>query len=174
MSDKKVELTELSLAKRAAQKKVEQLAGDSEWSLLEQILQEIEATYFTNGQKSPGNQEFLDLLIKEVNVRYEEDEEIKKLLLEAVPSRVTIGKWRKKKGWEEALWAKVRVAGLFTSDKRASVINQLFTMANSGNVNAAKVWLTLSGDYQEKGDTKSEVLDQFREINNILLNNNKK
>ncbi len=38
---------------------------------------------------------------------------------------------------------------------------------------AAKLWLTLSGDYSEKIDIKQdETVEKFREINRILLSNN--
>ena len=165
--------TERSEAKRLALKRVELLSGDSEWSLLEQIAHEIEAYFVAKNEKKPSLDDMTDkLLPAEIKTKYPdgnaEDNDIREALLEAVPSRMTLHKWRKKKGWDEAVWAKVRGVGLFTSDKRATLINTLYAQANEGNVTAAKIWLTLSGDYQEKGDTKSDVVEQFREINNIL------
>lgn len=111
-------------------------------------------------------------LPSEIRTKYPEGnpefDEIREALLEAIPSRMTLHKWRSEKDWDEGVWGKVRGAGLFTADKRAVLINSLFDQAHGGNVPAAKIWLTLSGDYVEKADTKSDVVEQFREINNII------
>lgn len=169
----KVLRAERSEAKRTALKRVEQLSGDSEWSLLQQIIHDMEAFYVAKQEKKPNLDKTLELLPAEIHTRYPEGsgpehEDIREALLEAVPSRMTLHKWRNKKGWDEAVWARVRGSGLFTADKRATLINDLYDQARTGNVTAAKIWLTLSGDYQEKGDNKSDVVEQFREINNIL------
>jgi hypothetical protein len=98
-----------------------------------------------------------------------ENDEIREALLEAIPSKVTMQRWRAEKDWDEAVWTRLRGNGLFTADRRATLINKLFDQASTGNVPAAKIWLTLSGDYVEKGDqTKNDVVEQFREINQIL------
>lgn len=165
---KRLEMVERSVIQRAALKRIEHLAGDSEWNLLEQLLQDIESVFVIRKEKIPSVEKLIEFLKQEIEVRFEQDSEVKGLLLDALPSQVTVSKWRKKKGWEEAVWLRVRHTGLFTSDKRQQVINQLYIQATEGNVNAAKVWLTLSGDYSEKADSKNEVLDQFREINNII------
>jgi len=158
-----------AIVQRLALKKIENLTSDSEWNLLEQILQEIEAYYVVSRQKIPANEALHAQLTEEVKTRFADDEDVRTALLEAVPSRVTISKWRKKKGWEEAIWAKVRGTGLFTGDKRAAVINNLYSSALEGNVNAAKIWLTLSGDYTEKDTTaKNDAMDMFRQLNEAI------
>jgi hypothetical protein len=169
---------ERSEAKRLALKRIDQLSGDSEWSLIQQIAQEIEAYFVAKNERIPSLDDMGDLLLKEIRTKYPEGsgpeyDEVREALIDAIPSRMTIHKWRGKKGWDEGRWSKVRGTGLFTSDKRATLINDLYSQARDGNVTAAKIWLTLSGDYQEKGDTKSDVVEQFREINNILHANKK-
>lgn len=161
---------ELSVEKGLARRRAEKLSEDSEWTILEQIAQEIEASFMVKKEKTPSLEKVRELLALEVQERYRDDEEVRQILLEAIPSKVAMSKWRKKKGWEEAVWGKVRGTGLFTGEKRAIIISSLFDSARDGNINAAKIWLTLSGDYQEKGNNSNEVVDQFREINNILLN----
>jgi hypothetical protein len=167
---------ERSEAKRLALKRVEAMSGESEWNILQQLAQDIEAYYVAKNEKKPSVDDMLNVLItKEINTKYPdtspEETIIREALLDAIPSRMTIHKWRHKKGWDEAVWARVRGAGLFTADKRAVLINTLYEQANDGNVTAAKIWLTLSGDYQEKDSSiKNDIVDQFREINQILHN----
>jgi hypothetical protein len=165
---------ELSLKKRLALKRVAEISGNSEWTLLQQILHDIEAYYVIKNDKKPAVEKSIELLKEEIKTRYstdiEEEREIRDILLEAVPSKNTIIKWRESKNWPEAVWSKARSGptGLFSPDKRSNVIYSLYNSAVSGNVPAAKIWLTLSGDYVEKAETKNEVVEQFREINEII------
>jgi len=170
---KRQEMLDKSQDKILARKRLEKLQEDSEWNILEQILQEIESTFLVSKEKTPSNEKLVEMMAAEINAKYFDDLELKSLLHEALPSRVSISKWRKKKGWEEAVWSKVRSTGLFTQQKRQRIIDSLFEQATDGNTNAAKIWLTLSGDYQEKGNQTSEVVDQFREINSIIHGNKK-
>lgn len=164
---------EKSHTKKLALKRVEQLSGESRWNILQQICQEIEAFYISKNEKKPNLDTMLDThLPNEIKTKYPEDnlefKELRDALLDAIPSRMTLHKWRAEKDWDEAVWGKIRGAGLFTADKRAVLINTLYDQANAGNVTAAKIWLTLSGDYQEKAENRNDVVEQFREINQIL------
>lgn len=165
---------ELSHQKRLAIKRIEQLSNDSEWNLLQQIIQDIEAYFVVKNEKRPSLDKTIELVKDEIKTRYglgtAEQDEIREILLDSVPSRITLQKWRTRKGWDDAVWTRARggPAGLFSHDKRSTVIHSLFTAAAQGNTTAAKIWLTLSGDYVEKADTKNEVVEQFREINTIL------
>lgn len=165
---------ELSGQKKLALKRVEQLSGESEWNLLQQIIHDIEAFHVVKNDKRPSLDATIDLLKDEIKARYSADHpeqgEIRDVLLEAVPSRITLQKWRTRKGWDDAVWTKARggPSGLFSHDKRSVVIHSLYDNAVKGNTTAAKIWLTLSGDYVEKSEAKNEIVDQFREINSIL------
>lgn len=166
--------TELSYQKRLALKRVDEITKNSEWNLIQQISHDIEAFYVIKNEKKPSAEKTLELIKNEIEARYssdiEEEKEIKTILLEALPSKVTFTKWRSQKNWDEAVWARARTGsvGLFSPDKRATVIHSLYNSAVTGNTSAAKIWLTLSGDYVEKAETKNEIVDQFREINQIL------
>jgi len=160
--------------KLLASQKVKKLSGDSEWTILQQIVQEIEACFIVKDQKKYSVETLRKLLIEEVELRYKEEPEVLEILTEGIPSRYSVSQWRKKSGWEEAVWGKIRGTGLFTPEKRAKVIDTLYDKATGDrkDTTAAKIWLTLSGDYVEKGDGKaSEVMDIFREINQTLHNN---
>lgn len=165
---------ELSYQKRLALKRVEELTKNSEWNLIQQIAHDIEAFYVIKNDKKPSAEKTLELIKNEIEARYSsdtvEEKEIKSILLDGLPSKITFTKWRSQKNWDEAVWARARTGsiGLFSPDKRATVIHSLYSSAVTGNTSAAKIWLTLSGDYVEKAETKNEIVDQFREINQIL------
>ena len=154
---------------------MEELTKNAEWNLIEQIMQEIEAYYLLRNEKQPSLLKMLDLTREEINERYGQTPdqlEVKEILLAAIPSAPTLFHWRKRKNWDDAVWSKAKVGstGLFSHEKRANVIHALYDYAIKGSTPAAKIWLTLSGDYNEKVDAKNEILDQFKEINNILHN----
>lgn len=148
----------------------------SKWSLIQEVMQEIVATHtIENPDKRPSIQILADQLKSEISKRYAENKEMRDTLLSAIPSNVSIqNSWFKKDGWEEAVWSKVRVAGLFSKERRARMINSLFERGMSKSDNAAKIWLTLSGDYSEKSQEteKNKTMEVYREINELLHKKN--
>ncbi len=152
-----------------AMKKAKELSGDGRWDIIEQIAQEIQAHHVLTKSKLTAAQH-LQFINDEIKSRYSDQPEVMEILLDAVPSGTTLGTWKKKKEWEEAVWMKLRGEGLFTPDARAQVISKLFDQAaTDGNVQAAKIWLTLSGDYVEKGEgAKNDAMDLFRQMNEAI------
>ena len=142
---------------------------DSKWSITQEILQEIHSAYIVaDPNKRPSLNKMSEELKKEIEIRYDEDPELKKLLIDSIPSIASIGKWLKKEGWEDAVWKKIRSDNLFSPEKRAQVIESLRARALDKSDSAAKIWLTLSGDYSEKMEVNDKSLDSYREINSIL------
>jgi len=166
---------EKSNLKLIASRKVKELSEDSEWSILQQLVQEIEADFIVKDQKQYSVELLKKLLEEEVERRYKEEPDKLEILLDGIPSRYSISLWRKKKGWGEAIWTKIRGTGLFTSEKRAKVIESLYDKAvQRKDTNAAKLWLTLSGDYSEKLDIRTDIIaDKYKEINEILHKKNR-
>lgn len=178
---KRPKLENLTKAQKddAAEKAVEQLNAyravkklsneNSQWTLTQELLQEIMAGYtIANPDKIPALTVLVEELKKEINVRYADDEELKQVLLDSIPTMRSVREWVKKDGWDEAVWGYVRGDGLFTAAKRAQVIESLRTRALDKSDSAAKIWLTLSGDYSEKMEVDNKSVDMYREINNIL------
>lgn len=172
----KDELAERSSNKLEAVRAVKKLSGENEqWTLTQQMLQEIMASHtVVNPDKLPPMTQMVDELKKEIELRYQDEPDIKDLLLESVPAVRSLREWTKKEGWDDAVWGKIRVDGLFTASKRSQVIESLRKRANDTSDTAAKIWLTLSGDYSEKMDVSDKSVDMFRDINSILLNGKKK
>lgn len=175
LTDDKAEYAEKAVQKMSVVRAVKKLSNEnSQWTLTQEILQEIIASHVVaNPDKLPKIPQLMGELKKEIEARYDDDKELKELLLESVPAARSIREWVKKEGWEDAIWDKIRRTGLFTSEKRAEMINALFTRGARGkDTQAAKIWLTLSGDYVEKIEANDKTADTYREINKILHKKN--
>lgn len=147
--------------------------SDSPWTLTQEIFQEIQAAYLVaNPDSKPHTTKMVEDLKNEIERRYTEDEETKKTLLDSIPSITSVRSWLKREGWEEAVWQKVRGDQLFSPEKRARVIESLRQRAENKSDQAAKLWLTMSGDYSEKMEVNDNTVDTYREINKILHNKN--
>lgn len=148
----------------------ELVGADSEWTILQIILQEIIATFICKDVTKPSVEKLVALLHEEVELRYVDDDRVRKILIDGIPSRVAVSMWIKKDGWDEAVWQRIKTAGLFTAERRASIIDALYQRGKDKSDTAAKLWLTMSGDYSEKMDISSDsTVDQFREIQQALF-----
>lgn len=170
LKDFQREATEKSVAKLEAVRAVKKLTnGDSPWTLTQEMLQEVMAGHtVANPTQLPPLTQMVEELKKEIELRYKEEEETRDLLLESIPAMRSVREWVKKEGWEEAVWGRIRADGLFTARKRAHVIESLRERALDKSDVAAKIWLTLSGDYSEKMEVNDKSVEQYREINKVL------
>lgn len=158
-----------------AYRAIKKLSGeDSQWTLTQQLLQEVMAGHtVVNPEKLPPLTQMVDELRVEIESRYKDEPELKQLLIDSIPQMRSVREWVKKDGWDEAVWGYVRADGLFTASKRARVIESLRERAIDKSDVAAKIWLTLSGDYSEKMEVDNKSVDIYREINNVLHNKKK-
>jgi hypothetical protein len=148
---------------------------NSNWTITQELLQEIMAAHtVANPDKLPPLTEMVEELKEEIEKRYADEAGMKDILLKSIPAMRSVREWVKKEGWDEAVWGYVRADGLFTAEKRAQVIESLRLRAMDRSDTAAKIWLTLSGDYSEKMEVDNKSVDMYREINNILHGNKKK
>lgn len=141
----------------------------SNWNILQEIMQEIQASYIVVDAKTmPDAVKLTDQLRDEVEKRYIDEPEKQKILLDGIPNVRSIRQWFKKDGWEDAVWGKIRTEQLFSAEKRTEVIESLRLRAIKRSDVAAKLWLTMSGDYSEKMEVNDKTLDAFRDINSVL------
>jgi hypothetical protein len=148
---------------------------NSDWTITQEILQEIMAGHtVANPEKLPPLTEMVEQLKEEIEKRYQDEPGMKDALLKSIPAMRSVREWVKKEGWDEAVWGYVRAEGLFSAANRAKVIKALGERAIDRSDAAAKIWLTLSGDYSEKMEVDNKSVDMYREINNILHGNKKK
>lgn len=166
----KKEYGEKAVVKLEAVRALKEISNpDSPWTLTQEVMQEICAGYIVaNPNKTTPVTTLVEDLKKEIETRYANEEEKKKLILDSIPSVQSVRAWLKKDGWDEAVWKKVRGNSLFSPEKRALVIEALRDRAMDKSDLAAKIWLTLSGDYSDKMEVDNKSADVFREINSIL------
>jgi hypothetical protein len=154
-----------------ASAEVRKLSKGADWTILQDITQDIIAN-FTVGDPNtkPVMAEVRLELFEEVKERYKSEPDLMQVLLAGIPSPDAVIAWTKKDGWEEVVWKKIHATGLFSKERRAAMINALFHRGMEKDTTAAKIWLTLSGDYVEKSqiDSKDSTVEKFREINQIL------
>lgn len=172
----KEEAGKKSVAQLEAYRAVKAISNPkSDWTITQELLQEIMAAHtVTNPKSLPPLTKMVEELKKEIEARYADDEKMKDLLIASIPEMRSVREWVKKAGWEEAVWGYIRAEGLFTANKRSEVIESLRIRALDKSDVAAKIWLTLSGDYSEKMEVDNKSVDAYREINNILHGNKKK
>lgn len=163
-------------AKRALKEKARltllSLSNKGRWNLLQDFLIEIQADAKIKeglGQKFPTLADQVVLLHKKIEVEFNEDPDNEALLKNYVTHFSTIHKWTKLPGWNEAVIEKMKSYGLFTPEHRAGVIESMRQKAvKDGDVQAAKVWLTMSGDYTDKVDVSDAKFEKYKEYANSL------
>lgn len=153
-------------------KRLQRDKGD--FTLIQQIALDIESTYKLQDKKLSAKQLREDLFL-EIDERWKADKEVAKELKEYVPSIQIISKWRNLKTWEPAIYGTIKDTGLFTIEKKAKIIDTIYQKAiaeSRPDINAAKLWLTMSGDFAEGGVNKQDdAMDLFREINSAIFKN---
>lgn len=153
---------------------------DGEWDIRQQLFQEIIATKLLENENAKIPTASFDyfkdykIIIKERygNPNTEEEKEIYELLQECIPSIQAFFNWTKLKGWDEAVWARIRDVNLFSKHRRASMIDSLYQRGMNKDTAAAKIWLQLSGDLVEKTEIQDTTFDKYKEINKILHKKN--
>jgi hypothetical protein len=147
-------------------------SNPGKWHILQEYLIEIQADGKLKeglGQKYPTYDDQLILLHKKIEVEFEKDPETCEILKNYVTNKTTIFKWGKLPGWADAVIEKMKTYGLFTPEKRAEVIESLRKKAvDDGDVQAAKTWLTMSGDYSDKVDVNDTKFEKYKEYVNAL------
>ena len=153
------------------------LSGKGKWHLLQEYLIEIQADGKIKeglGQQFPTFQEQLVLLHKKIEVEHGDEPETRDLLLNYVTQKIPLQKWSKLPGWTDAVVDKMKSYGLFTPENRAAVIDAMKQKAvKDGDVQAAKVWLTMSGDYTDKIDVNDAKFEKYKEYANSLTSGTK-
>lgn len=164
-----------SLEKRRAIKELDEallelgLEVEGDFSFMESLAQEIESTYVSQ-QRTLSAQALADEMESYAKRKYEEYEGLPEKIIAAIPSIQRIQKWRKKKNWQKAIWDKCSSSEIFSNENRSRVLHKLLEkIEEKGDVQAIKIFLTMSGDYVEKSEVKGDrVQDIFREINEQL------
>jgi hypothetical protein len=174
-NDLKKERADKSMAKRRAIKELEQelerldLFQKAEWSIMQDLALDVEAYYSASNKKLTAEM-LIEELKKEAKNRYAQYEGLPEKIAAAAPSVQAVATWRQRKEWKPAIWDRCKETGLFTKERKSMVIEKMFEkIMEKGDVQAAKMWLMMAGEYVEKQEVKGDKdIDIFREINQTL------
>jgi hypothetical protein len=150
--------------------------GTGRWNVLEDVLLDVQVAFHTElilGKldKLPSVAKHIEALKQELDRRYVDRPEVLELLHKSIPSVQSISKWFKKPDWKEELDKRLKSEDLFSQDKRAKMIQMLYSTAMaSGNMKAAEMWLKMSGDLKPQGEDKSKdkTFSEYEEFQKAL------
>jgi hypothetical protein len=148
---------------------------EAKWTLTQELLQEVMATYIVENPDIRQTATRLKQgLIQKIEEEYSDEPETRDLLLASIPNNsMFVKQWTKREGWEDAVWEKLRGRGLFSKERRTAMVNAIYKRGLDKSDIAAKLWLQLSGDLVEGSLTQKEkATDAYREINEILRKKN--
>jgi hypothetical protein len=158
----------------SAQKTVSELFPSGMWTPVQLILQEIQANLKLEevlGAKPTNFKKQVELLKKEINDRYEDNEELRNVLLQSVPAYRRVSKWTKTLDWEKAVWSIIQGHEAFNNKNKLSLIMMLFQKGmEKQDVRAADLFFKLSGELTApaKEGAKSKAQKDFEDIQKAL------
>jgi hypothetical protein len=168
------EKTKEKSSREKAKLVIQSLSAQGKWHLLQEYLMDIQADgklKQSQGQKFPTYAEQQILLHKRIASEFEEDPDTRDLLLGYVSTPKTLSRWSQLPGWNDAIIDKMKRTGLFTAEDRAAAIKAMLDKAKLGDVQAAKIYLTMSGDYTDKVDVSDQKFEKYKEYANTLIGN---
>lgn len=158
----------------STRKRVEALS-EGEWTLPQELLQEIQATDIVeeaegNGKSKTNLKDQTKKLKKLIEEKFKDEPDIKELLLDYLPGYNAIRLWTHKDGWKEAVMSKIRASYSFSEARRTKVMDAVYRKAiEKGDMKAAELYLKLSGDLDTgKNGKDSKELSDYERFNSIL------
>lgn len=144
------------------------------WSVQEDILMDIEVAGHTNvvleRQKAPYScPELLQLASTEISKRFKDEPELALIIVEALPNLKTLQKWVKKNDWREEVERRIKDDQLFSLEKRAKVINMVYTKAMNQDLKAAETYLKLSGDLSNQPKQTDKGYQDYQDLLTSLI-----
>ena len=159
--------------KETVMKKKFSVAAVGEWSVLQDILQEIIAqdVILSCGDESKETDlKHLHMgMIAAIQNRFADDLEFMDYLISSVPTYQTAWRWASIKGWDEAVEAKIRSCKVFRPGKKYAMLEALYEKGKiKGDVRAMELYFKLAGDLSTEKNKGSKELDDYRDFNRIL------
>jgi len=111
----------------------------------------------------------IELATEEINKRFAHEPEFAKIVIEALPGQKTLQRWLRRQDWKEEVERRLKDENLFSLDKRASMINMVFSKGINGDIKAAEMYLKLSGDLTNKPQTKDKGYEAYQELAESLI-----
>lgn len=106
----------------------------------------------------------------ELRSRFKDNEAYLEILLGSIPQKATLSRWAKKPEWKEEVERRLKDGNLFSLDKRAAMIENLYRKGLAGDNKSAEMWLKMSGDLTSQPQTKDKAVDAFKQLSESLFN----
>lgn len=161
----------MNLSAEESQAILRELSGDKKWTALQSMMIDIYADgklKMAEGQRFPTGRELQELLKRKIETEYSDNIKFRTGLLNCVPTVRTLHRWAKLEGWNEDVMKKLKAEHLYSPEDRASIIIALKKEAQKGDVMAAKMVLTMTGDYDEKGQVSDEKFNTWQKYVNAM------
>lgn len=151
---------------------------NGKWDITQDILLDIYVA--GNINISMGKQDIqyscpklLELASEEVDRRFSGEPELATIIKEALPGVKTLQRWIKRQDWKEEVEKRLKEDNLFSLDRRAAMINMVFTRGlKEGDIKAAEMYLKLSGDLTSKPQQKDKGYEAYQELAESLIKKN--
>lgn len=145
------------------------------WNEMQNTLIDIEVGYRVKmlaGTESsfPSLPTLLSDLEVELRVRFKENQPYLDILSNNIPNKGTVSRWMKKPEWKEEVEKRLKDGNLFSLDKRAAMIENLYKKGLAGDNKSAEMWLKMSGDLSNQPQTKDKAVDAFKQLSESLFN----
>ena len=153
---------------------LKQLAPSPKFTILQDAMIDVIVAFRTEivmekRKSMPSIAEMAEALRNLIGERFQDNADLKDLLLEAVPSITAITNWLKRPDFKEEVERRMKDDSLFSPEKRAFMIQNLYKLSmDDGNMKAAEMWLKISGELKPHVENKDKTLREFEEFNQAL------
>jgi hypothetical protein len=169
------EIYEADLEPRSKMQKLRsklQVMSDSKWTIIEEMLIEIEVELRTQLVMEaidtlPTIPKRLDRLREEIDERFSDNPELAEILKHSIPVEINVRRWTRRPDWKEEVDKRMRDDNLFSYENRHKMIQAVFNQGVKGNAKFAEMYLKMSGDIG-KTQEKDPVESTFEKITKSL------
>lgn len=151
-----------------------QLAQESRFTPVQDVLIDVIVAFRTElvlekRPRMPDLPEMIEKTKELIGERYSDNEDLVRILLESLPTNHAVRNWTLKAEFKTEVERRMRDDSLFSQDKRAVMIQNLFNVSlKDKNMKAAEMWLKMSGDLTPHVENKDKTLKEFEEFNTAL------
>ena len=127
-------------------------------------------------QKHPYNcPDLLTIAAETIRSRFANEPELAEIIVGALPGVKTLQRWVKRNDWKDEVEKRLKDDNLYSLDKRAKVINMIFTRAvDDLDLKAAETYLKLSGDLTSKPAQVDKGYEAYQELAESLIKKHNK
>ena len=163
----------------AAKKRLRELSKDG-WSVVQLFLQEIQAndlvTHLVRPKQSKVTlKQQVETLKERIEFEFEDDPDVKKLIIDTFPTYNTIRRWTKTQAWQNSVYDSIKYANLYDNEHKANVIRGIYEKATAEgrqDMKAAELYFKIYENvFGKKGSEETGGLED--ELTSVVLGKKK-